>query len=418
MPSPSSIEIMAPAGSYAALAAAIRSGAGSIYFGVDKLNMRSRAASPFSVRDLRRIARICRWCGVRSYLALNTLIYDEDIPLMEELCQAALASGITAVIATDISTIRYAHSIGLEVHMSVQANVANVDAVRFYAQFADVVVLARELTLEQITHICTAVRKQHICGPSGQPVQIEIFVHGALCVAVSGKCYMSLSQYNSSANRGACLQNCRRKYHITDDETGDELVIDNQFVMSPRDLCTIAHLDLLVPSGVSVLKIEGRGRTPDYVATVVRVYKEALAALQNDTYTPEAIEEWVRQLRTVYNRGFWMGGYYCGNKLGEWSAASHSQATIQRDQIGVVSNYFSKISVVEFQLKIPVLAPGDELLIEGPTSGALHFTVTDLHVNGHPAPEAHKDDWVTLHVPQRVRRQDKVFIQTERVPAS
>jgi putative protease len=405
---------MAPAGSYAALTAAIRAGAGSVYFGVGHLNMRSRAASPFTVDDLRRIARICRWCNVRSYLALNTLVYDDDLPTMHQLCDAAADAGISAVIATDISTIHYARQIGLEVHLSVQVNISNLEAVRFYAAYADTIVLARELSLEQIANICRAVREEPILGPSGRPVQIEIFVHGALCVAISGKCYMSLGVYNSSANRGACLQNCRRRYRVIDDETGDELLIDNHFVMSPRDLCTISELPRLLASGVRVLKIEGRGRTADYVATTVRVYREALETIESNTFSQEKAREWKQQLRQVYNRDFWEGGYYCGAPLGEWSASGHSRATIQRDQIGIVSNYYARAGIAEFQLKKPCLELGQEILIEGPTTGALRCTVDELRVDGLPARQATKDDIVTLPVPRRIRRNDKIFLHSLR----
>ncbi len=404
------VEIMSPVGSYAALTSAIRSGAGSIYFGVGKLNMRSRAASPFDTNDIKKIARICRWCHVRSYLALNTLVYDNELQQMRIYCDLAKAAGISAVIATDLSTIQYAHRIGLEVHMSVQANISNMDAVRFFAQFADTIVLARELSLEQISFICSTVKEENLCGPSGRLLQIEIFVHGALCVAISGKCYMSLGVYNHSANRGDCLQNCRRRYRIIDDETNDELLIENQFVMSPKDLCTIAHLDKILATGVSILKIEGRGRTPDYVSTVTRVYHEALTAIKKNTFTPDRHNKWKDQLAQVYNRGFWDGGYYCGNKMGEWSAAGHSQASLRRVQVGRVSNYFSKIGVVEFQLKSASLTIGDEVLIEGNTTGALRIPIIEIRVDGKLATEAHKGDVVIIASPRRVRRNDKVFV--------
>lgn len=403
-----SVEIMAPAGSYAALSAAIRAGAGSVYFGVGRLNMRARAAA-FQMEDLKRIVRICRWCRVRSYLTVNTIVYDEEMADMKALCDAALSCGVTAIIASDIAVIQYAHTIGLEVHISVQTNICNMAAVRFYAQYADVMVLARECTLPQIQRICRTIEVEQLCGPSGRLLQIEIFAHGALCVAVSGKCYMSLGQYNSSANRGACFQTCRRKYRVIDDETGDELVVDNHFVMSPKDLCTIDVLDRLLQSGVSVLKIEGRGRTADYVSMVVSVYREAVEAVALGCYTPERIEEWKTRLGTVYNRGFWQGGYYCGEKLGEWSASGHSQSTLQREQLGVVSNYFSRIGVMEFTLKKAVLKPGDVFLVEGSSTGVISGEIEALHVDGKPQDVAVKDDVVTLSVADKVRRGDKVF---------
>jgi putative protease len=405
----STFELMAPAGSYSALAAAIRAGADSVYFGVDRLNMRSRAASPFTLADLRRITRICRWCGVRSYLALNVLVYDEELSSMMEICQAAKAAGVDAVIASDIAVIEYARSLELEVHISVQANVSNIESVRFYARYADVVVLARELTLEQIATISARIKAEKICGPSGRLLRIELFAHGALCVAVSGKCYMSLGVYNQSANRGACFQNCRRKYRIVDAETGDELEVENQFVMSPKDLCTIQHLDRLEKAGVSVFKLEGRARPAHYVSTITRAYRLALDALKEGTYSSEEFTPEKMALDTVFNRGFWDGGYYCGEKLGEWAASGHSQATHKRIQLGVISNYFSRIGVAEFTLWQEKLLPGCELLVEGPTTGCVQVVPDALRVEGQPADEAKKGDRVTFSVPERVRRNDKVF---------
>ena len=405
-------EIMAPAGSYAALAAAIRAGADSVYFGVGHLNMRARAAASFDEADLRRIARICRWCRVRSYLTLNTVMYDDDLDDMRRLCRAARNAGITAVIAADLAVMQYAQSLGLEVHLSVQANVANIEAVRFFARFADTMVPARELTLDQIAALHRRIQSEPVCGPSGRPVRLELFAHGALCVAISGKCYMSLAVYNHSANRGDCLQNCRRSYRVIDEETGDELIIENHHVMSPRDLCTIGHLDRLAHAGAQVLKIEGRGRTADYVYTVTQTYREAAEALREGTCTPERIAEWTQRLRTVYNRGFWQGGYYCGDKLGEWSGSGKSQATRRRVQLGVIQHYYAKPGVAEFRLFQKSFTPGAELLIEGPTTGALHFRADALRVNGEPAQKAHKGDLVTLAVPARVRPHDKIYLHT------
>ena len=403
-------ELMAPAGSYAALSAAIRAGADSVYFGVDKLNMRSRAASPFGLSDLRRIARICRWCGVKSYLALNVIVYDDELKLMKEVCGAAKGAGIDAIIASDISVVEYARSIGLEVHISVQANISNISAVKFFSRYADVMVLARELTLEQIEGIAEAIRVENITGPKGELVQIELFAHGALCVAISGKCYMSLGCYNQSANRGACFQNCRRAYRLTDVETGDELEVQNQYIMSPKDLCTLPHLDKLADAGVSVYKLEGRARTPQYVSTVTNAYRAGLDAVADGTFEPERFDPLKAGLAEVFNRGFWDGGYYCGEKMGEWAASGHSQATYKRIQLGVVSNFFAKIGVCEFTLWQQELVPGCELLVEGPTTGAVQTHVEALRVDGEPTDRAVKDDKVTFSVPEKVRRQDKVFL--------
>ena len=408
-----SIELMSPAGSEAALAAAIHAGADSVYFGVGKLNMRARAAN-LTLEDLPTVASRCRDAGVKSYLTLNTIVYDDEIDEMRALCDAAKAAGVSAVIATDIATIETARAIGLEVHISVQANVTNFQSLEFYARYADTVVLARELSLEQISNVWKKVQENNLRGPSGELIRLELFAHGALCVAVSGKCFMSLSQYNNSANRGACFQPCRRAYRVTDEETGEELVIDNKYVMSPKDICTIQHLDKITTAGISVLKIEGRGRSADYVATVTRVYREALDALAAGTYTPEKFDPWIAELSKVFNRGFWHGGYYCGEKLGEWSGAADSQATEQRDEIGILSNFFCKSNIAEFTLKRFPLKNGDTILIEGPTTGALRQTVEGLRVSGNPAESAQPNDVITLQVPQKARRQDKVFLISPR----
>ncbi len=413
MKNPSPIELMAPAGSQAALTAAITGGADSVYFGVGKLNMRARSAD-FSADDLPKIAMRCHEAGIKSYLALNTIVYDNEMEEMRSLCDAAKAAGVSAVIATDIATIEYARSIGLEVHISVQANVANFQALTFFARTADTVVLARELTLDQISTLWKKVQEHDLRGPSGELVRLELFGHGALCVAVSGKCYMSLAQYNTSANRGACFQTCRRAYRVTDEETGDELVIDNKYVMSPKDLCTVQYLDQIANAGISVLKIEGRARTADYVAMTTRVYREALDALAAGTYDPNRCDEWIADLSKVFNRGFWHGGYYCGKPLGEWAGRSHSQATEARDEVGVVSNFFNNLGVAEFTLIKHTLSPGDSLLVEGPTTGAVRFTAENLHVAGKPVDAATPGDLVTLALPAKARRQDKVFRLTSR----
>ncbi len=406
----SRLELMAPAGSYESLSAAIRAGADSVYFGVDKLNMRSRAASPFHLGDLKRIARICRWCGVKSYLALNVIVCDDELEMIPEICDAAKSANVDAVIASDIAAIEYAHSIGLEVHISVQANISNIGAVRFYSRYADVMVLARELEIDQVKAIADAIQKENIRGPKGELIQIELFTHGALCMAISGKCYMSLGCYNQSANRGACFQNCRRAYRLIDVETGDELEVQNRYIMSPKDLCTIQHLDRLAEAGVSVFKLEGRARTAQYVDVVTKAYRKALDAVEADTYNPEDFDPMEAGLASVFNRGFWDGGYYLGNKMGEWAASGHSQATRKRIQLGVVSNYFAKIGVVEFTLWQQELLPGSEILIEGPTTGAIETVAETLRVDGLPADKAVKNDKVTFALPAKARRQDKVFL--------
>jgi putative protease len=409
--SKSQIELMAPAGSLAALSAAIDAGADSVYFGVGKLNMRARSAD-FGPDDLPGVAARCREAGVKSYLALNTIVYDNELDDMRALCDAAKTADVSAVIATDIATIEYARSIGLEVHISVQANVANFQTLEFYSRWADTVVLARELTLDQISNVWKKIQDNDLRGPNGKVVRLELFGHGALCVAVSGKCYMSLAQNGHSANRGACLQTCRRKYRVTDEETGEELVIDNKHVMSPKDLCTVQYLDKIAKAGISVLKLEGRARTADYVSVTTRVYREALDALAAGTYDPENCDHWINELSKVFNRGFWHGGYYCGNPLGEWSGNSHSQATETRDQIGTISNFFGKLNVAEFKLIKHAIKPGDQLLVEGPTTGAVRFLAEGIHVDGELSESAQPGDMVTLALPAKARRQDKVFLLT------
>lgn len=418
------VEIMAPAGSYESLSAAIRSGADSVYFGVDKLNMRSRSASPFKLSDLRKIARLCRRCGVRSYLALNVIVYDHELEDMRTICDAAKEAGITAVIAADIAAIEYARSIDLEVHISTQANVSNLEAARFYSRYADVVVLARELELESIRYIADQIREQDIRGPSGNLLEIELFVHGALCVAISGKCGMSLAAYDSSANRGACFQSCRRRYQLTDQETGEEFALENEYIMSPKDLCTVMYLDKIVNAGVRVLKLEGRGRSADYVAHVTSVYREAVdnlyacqqaGELEEGAWPKqELLDDWMTRLYAVFNRGFWEGGYYCGKKIGEWAAASSSKAEKIRMQLGRVTNYFNKLNVVEFKCHQPELKIGDELLFIGETTGSVEFPVESLRVNGQPAESAAMHDMVTVPAPVKVRRGDKVWKLVER----
>ncbi len=402
------VTLLAPVGSFESLHAAINAGADAIYFGVAKLNMRARAAANFTFEDLKEICAVCKQHNVKSCLTLNIVMYDEDLEDMQATCRAAKEAGISAVIATDIAAVTYARSIGLIVHMSTQCNISNFEAVRHFAQFADTIVLARELSLEQIHSICERIKEENTCGPSGSLVQIEIFIHGALCVAISGKCYMSLATYNASANRGACLQKCRRAYRVTNEETGEEVVVDNKYVMSPKDLCTITFLDKILASGVAVLKIEGRGRSPDYVATVVSVYKEAIASYAEGTYTQEKAKDWEEQLRKVYNRGFWHGGYYLGKKLGEWCGTYGSQATHEKVYLGKVINYFNQHGVAEILLETGELHVGDELLITGPTTGVIQDVVQSLRVDDKNVQDVTKGMVVTLPS-KKTRKNDKVY---------
>ena len=408
------IEIMAPAGSYDSLTAALDAGANSVYFGIEQLNMRAKAANNFKTEDLPKIVEMCKAKNVKTYLTLNTILYDHDITLMKKICDNAKETGITAVIASDLAAITYANSIGLEIHISTQLNVTNIEEVKFFSKFADVIVLARELTFKQVKHIYDEIKKEDIRGPKGNLVEIELFAHGALCVAVSGKCYMSLATNNSSANRGACTQNCRRKYRVIDDETGDELVIDNKYIMSPKDLCTIGFIDKIVDSGVTVLKLEGRGRSPDYVATVAKVYRDAVNAYLVDEYTDEKIAKWTKELETVYNRGFWHGGYYLGKKLGEWSGEYGSQATKENIFLGRSTTYFVKAKVAEFLIETKEVAVGDEILITGPTTGVIRMTIDELRVDGKPSNKAVKGDTLTIPLDKRVRKNDKLFLVKDR----
>jgi len=405
---------MAPVGSYEALAAAIKAGCNSVYFGIEQLNMRARAANNFTTEDLKEIVKICQEKNVKTYLTLNTIMYDHDLTLMKKICDTAKEAGVTAVILSDIAALSYAREIGLEVHMSTQTNITNLEAVKFYSNYADVVVLARELTLQQIKNICEQIKEQNIRGSSGNLVQVEIFVHGALCVAVSGKCYMSLGTYNSSANRGACLQNCRRAYRVIDEETGDELRIDNKYIMSPKDLCTIGFVDKLIDAGVSVFKIEGRGRAPEYVDTVVKAYKEAVESCEKGTYTPEKIAEWTKELEKVYNRGFWHGGYYLGKQLGEWSGEYGSQATTEKEYVGVVKNYYQEPQVGYFQLEAGEVKVGDEILITGPTTGVVKAKVEKMMIEEETVEKAEKGSLITIAVNEKIRPNDKLFVVKEK----
>ena len=402
-------EIMAPVGSREALAAALQAGADSIYFGIEALNMRAHSANHSTIRDLHEIAETCANHGVKSYLTVNTIIYDTDLELMQQICRAAKEAGISAVIASDVAVLSYCQEIGQEVHLSTQLNISNVEALRFYARFADVAVLARELNLEQVAHIHRAIEEEQICGPSGKPIRLEMFCHGALCMAVSGKCYLSLQNLGRSANRGECMQVCRRSFTVTDRETGMELDVDNKYIMSPKDLKTIGFMDKMVEAGVSVFKIEGRARAAEYVYTVVKCYKEALRAVLDGTFSPERVAEWDKQLATVFNRGFW-DGYYLGQKMGEWSKVYGSQATERKQYIGKGQKYFSRLGVGEFLLEAGGFQVGDKLLIVGPTTGAHYVTATDIHGDHGPVQKAEKGMRVSIPVPEKTRPSDKLYL--------
>jgi putative protease len=408
-------EMMAPVGSRDSLAAALKAGADSVYFGVEQLNMRSHSANHFTIDDLREIAAICREHGVKSYLTVNTIIYGEDIPLMHQIVDAAQEAGITAIIACDVAVMQYCRVKGVEVHLSTQLNISNIEALRFYAQFADVVVLARELNMEQVADIYRQIEEQHICGPSGHLVRIEMFCHGALCMAVSGKCYMSLDNTGRSANRGACMQICRRSYVVTDRETGTELEIDNKYIMSPKDLKTIRFIDRLMRAGVRVFKIEGRARGPEYVLTVVKCYKEAIRSVLDGTFTEDKKDAWDQQLATVFNRGFW-DGYYQGQLLGEWNANYGSNATERKQYIGKGVKYFSRLGVAEFTVDAAEFSVGDKMLITGPTTGALYVTVDEIHDDTSSIPTARQGTRVSIRVPEKVRPSDKLFKIIKDIP--
>lgn len=401
-------EIMAPVGCYESLQAAIQSGANSIYFGIEGLNMRARSSVNFTIDDLHNIARICDENGLKSYLTVNTIIYDNDMELMRRIVDAAREAGISAIIASDVAAMTYARSVGVEVHLSTQLNISNVEALRFYAQFADVVVLARELNMDQVARIYKAIHEENIVGPAGKPIRIEMFCHGALCMAVSGKCYLSLHEMNHSANRGGCMQICRRSYNVTDRETGEELAIENQYIMSPKDLKTIHFLNKLIDSGVRVFKIEGRARGPEYVSQVVSCYNEAIEAYLEGTFTDERIEQWNTRLATVFNRGFW-DGYYLGQRLGEWSKNYGSSATKRKEYIGKGMKYFSNIGVAEFLLESGELSVGDEILITGPTTGAIIVTVDELRVALKPVEKAVKGQHFSIKINQKIRPSDKLY---------
>lgn len=401
-------EIMAPVGSRESLVAAIQAGADSIYFGVEQLNMRSHSANHFTIDDLREIAATCTENGMKSYLTVNTIIYDEDTDMMRRIIDAAAEAGISVVIASDVAVMNYCRERGVEVHLSTQLNISNVEALKFYAQFADVVVLARELNMEQVAHIHEEIERQHICGPRGELVRIEMFCHGALCMAVSGKCYMSLMNTGRSANRGACMQLCRRSYTVTDNETGTQMEIDNKYIMSPKDLKTIRFIDRMMRSGVRVFKIEGRARGPEYVYNVVKCYREAIQAVIDGTFTEERKDEWDERLAAVFNRGFW-DGYYQGQTLGEWNSNYGSNATERKVYVGRGVKYFSKIGVAEFTCEAAEFSVGDRLLITGPTTGVMYIDVAEIRYELQPVQTAHKGQHISFAVPGKIRPSDKLF---------
>jgi len=404
----SDIEIMAPAGSWESLSAAIKAGADSIYFGIEKLNMRSKSSSNFTTDDLRTIVNICKENNVKSYLTVNTILYDNDLTLMREIIDVAKESDVSAIIAADVAALMYANSIGIEVHLSTQLNISNVEALKFYAQFADVVVLARELNMNQVAEIYRSIEKEKIYGAKGKPVRIEMFCHGALCMAVSGKCYLSLHEKNLSANRGACNQICRREYIVKDKDSEIELEIDNDYIMSPKDLKTIGFMDEMLNAGVRVFKIEGRARGAEYVKAVVSCYREAIDSCLNGTFSDVKVDEWNIRLSKVFNRGFW-NGYYLGQRLGEWSNTYGSAATHKKMYVGKVTNYFNKLGVAEFLLEAQSLSVGDEILITGDTTGAYEDTVKEIRVQLKPVEKVEKGNYFSMKTSELIRRNDKLF---------
>ena len=402
------IEVMAPVGSYEALSAAIQAGAGSVYFGIGKLNMRSKSTKNFNLDDLGVISNICHENGVKSYVTVNTVVFDEEIEEMHALLDAVKANGISAVIASDQSVIQYAREIGVEVHISTQCNITNIEAVKYYSQFADVMVTARELNINQVRHITEEIERRNITGPGGDLVRIEVFCHGALCMAVSGKCYLSLDNFGTSANRGACVQPCRRGYEVTDRDKEITLAIENEYIMSPKDLCTLPFLDKVLASGVKVLKIEGRGRSPEYTKLTVSVYREAVDAVRNGTFDEEKVAAWLARLKSVYNRDFW-DGYYLGRKMGEWTTKYGSQATKTKLFVGTVTNFFGKISVAEIRMETHDIKLGDEIMIIGPSTGVYEDTVREIRVDLNPVEMSVKGELCSIPTNDTVRRGDKVY---------
>ena len=408
------IELLSPAGSFDCIQAAIKAGADAIYFGVEQLNMRTRSSSSFSINDIKEISAVCKSKGIKAYTTLNTVMYEHDMQLLRSILQEVKKHGIDAVIASDFAVIEYCNQLNIPLHISTQANISNIEAVQFFSRFADVVVLARELTLKQVEHISKEIKRRKINGVSGELLKIEVFVHGALCMAVSGKCYLSLHTQNASANRGACVQNCRRPYIVTDTETNEELLIDNEYIMSPKDLCTINILNQVVNSGADVLKIEGRSKGADYVYTVTQCYREALQAIEKNSYTHNKIEEWLKRLSTVYNRGFWEG-YYLGHKLGEWTSNPGSAATEKKIYVGKGSKYYPNIKVGEFIIESGSIKTGDTLMITGPAIGMAKEKMETLTVNGVKGNIAVKGDKITFPFSTKVTPQDKLYKIVEAV---
>jgi len=401
-------EVLAPVGSFDSLKAAINAGADSIYFGVEQLNMRTRSSNTFSIDDIKEVSQLCKAAGIKAYITLNTIMYEHDMQLLKSILQEVKKQKIDAVIAADFSVIEYCSQLNIPLHISTQANVSNIESVQFFSRFADVIVLARELTLKQVEHICKEIKRRRITGPSGDLVKIELFVHGALCMAISGKCYLSLHSENASANRGACVQNCRRSYTVTDTQTKEELLIDNEYIMSPKDLCTISVLDQVIASGVGVLKIEGRTKGSDYVYTVTKCYTEAVAAIASKTFTQNKIGEWLKELGKVYNRGFWEG-YYLGRELGEWTSTPGSIATEKKIYIGKGTKYYPRINVAEFIVETGNIKKGDTIMISGPICGMVKENFETLIVNGEEGNEAKKGDKITFPFAVKVTAKDKLY---------
>lgn len=408
-------EIMAPVGSYESLYAALQGGADSVYFGVEGLNMRARSSANFTLEDLRNIVTICREKGVKTYLTVNTIIYNNELDKMHSVIDCAKEAGLTAIIASDIAAVLYAHSVGVEVHISTQCNITNYEVVRFYAQYADVVVLAREVDLDQVMTIHRQIVENDLRGPKGELMQIEMFAHGALCMAVSGKCYLSLHEMNASANRGACNQVCRRAYSVKDRDSEIELDIENEYIMSPKDLCTIGFINKMADAGVRVFKIEGRARPAEYVRTVCECYNEAVSSYLDGSYDAVKIQEWKQRLATVFNRGFW-NGYYLGQRLGEWNEVYGSQATKKKILIGKITNYFANLNVGEFKIESHDLQVGDEVLVQGPTTGTIQFTVPEIRVDLNPVQKVEKGTLFSMAVPEKIRRGDKFYKWVDTTP--
>lgn len=408
-------EVMAPVGSYESLYAALQGGADSVYFGVEGLNMRARSSANFTLDDLKNIVEVCSGKGVKTYLTVNTVIYNNELEKMRQVIDCAGAAGVTAIIASDLAAILYAHSVGVEVHISTQCNITNYEAVRFFAQYADVIVLAREVVLDQVMEIHRRIVEEGLCGPKGDLIKIEMFAHGALCMAVSGKCYLSLHEKNASANRGACYQICRRAYTVRDRDNEVELDIENEYIMSPKDLCTVGFINKMMDAGIRVFKIEGRARSAEYVRTVCECYNEAINACLDGSYAAEKIKVWKERLAMVFNRGFW-DGYYLGQRLGEWSEVYGSKATKKKVLLGKVTNYFTNLQVGEFKLESFDLNVGDEILIQGPTTGTIQMAVQQMRVDLKPVEKVDKGTLFSIQVPEKIRRGDKLYKWVDTTP--